>query len=421
MGCQGDRIIILAPLLSHGLPGRIPAVVSRRTLAIIVPVLTTLLFGSWSVIIGPLLPQIALTFDMKVEIAGVLLAVNYAGAVVSVFIGGILADRYGKKRVMLVALGGFALAIGLFATGQSFPVIAGACLLGGALGGSLEGLCGAVIADYDPSRSGRNMNLLQVAFSLGAVAALVTSSLLNEYGIPWRTVYIVLGAVALPVFLLACFMVVPPAPPAEPISPRIVRRVVTDPMMVLLVVAVAFYVGAEMGLAQWISRILEKAGSKESTAILAAALFWGMTGVGRLASGVLCHYHDGLRVLKWLLAGGLLSFVVLLLPYGQWPLWVGTGLAGLTFSGVWPLIISQGSDRYPAYSGTAVALLVVASTFGAMIFPALMGFPVEQLSPRWGILLTGILFALLAATIARYARARARRDTLVVEPEAVIF
>jgi fucose permease len=389
--------------------------VLRRFFAILVPVLTTLIFGSWNVIIGPLLPEIAQTFNMKVEYAGLLLAINFAGAIMSVLVGGILADRYGKKRIFLVAMGGFTVAAYLYAIGNSFAMIAAICLLGGALGGSLEGLCGAIIADADPQHSSRNMNMLQIAFSAGAVLALVLTSLLKKNGVSWRSEYLTLGCVATPIFLLSLFMSVPPAPQDAPISPRIIRRVVTDPLMVLLIVAIAFYVGAEMGLAQWISRILGKGGTGDSTAVLAPALFWGMTGVGRFASGLLCHYHPALRVLKWLLIGGLLSFVVLLLPHGQWPLWIGTGLAGLTFSGVWPLIVSQGSGRYPAYSGTTVALMVVAGNIGGMIFPPLIGFPVERLSPWWGLLFTGLLFIGLTITITLYHRALQQRSPASLE------
>lgn len=391
----------------------------RRLLTILVPVLTTLIFGSWNVIIGPLLPEVARTFNIKVEIAGILLAINFAGAILSVLVGGILADHYGKKRVFLVAMGGFTLAAFLYAAGHSFAMIAAACLLGGALGGSLEGLCGAIIADVDPEHSGRNMNMLQIAFSAGAVIALVVTSLMKEHGIPWRSVYLVLACGAAPIFLLSQFMVVPKAPSDDPISPRIIRRVVTDPLIVMLIIAIAFYVGSEMGIAQWISRILGKGGVKESTAVLAPALFWGMTGVGRFASGVLCHYHPAVRVLKWLLVGGLLSFVVLLLPHGNTPLWIGTGLAGLTFSGIWPIIVSQASKRYPAYSGTTVALMVVAGNIGGMIFPTLIGFPVERLSPWWGIFFTGLLFVGLILAVDSYSRLT-RRHSIDTETASLV-
>ncbi|MHB0935782.1 MAG: MFS transporter [Armatimonadota bacterium] len=378
------------------------------------PVLTTFLFGCWGGALGPLLPDIAGAVQMPVDVTGTLISINFAGALVSVMLGGILADRYGKKRVFLVAIGGFAAAAVLFAVGNSYAFIAGACLLGGALGGSLEGLCGAIIADYDPQSSHRNMNLLQIAFSVGAVVALVLTSRLDVEGGAWRIVYLALAITATLVLLLSLFMRVPPAPPDEQISFAVIRRVMMNPLVLLLAVAIAFYVGSEIGLAYWIRVLLEKAGSRPADALLAPGLFWGMTGVGRFISGQLCRRYHGLHVLRWLLVGGLCSYVVLLLPFGQWSLWLGTALAGLAFSGVWPLIVGQGSTHYPAYSGTTVAVLVVAGTLGGVLFPTPAGFAIERGSSWLGILFLGVLFALLTAVIALYARALHAQATATV-------
>jgi len=369
-----------------------------------VSVLTTFLFGCWGGVLGPLIPDIAKAVGMPLKITGMLISINFVGALASVMLGGILADRYGKKRVFLVAMGGFTAAAVLFAAGHSFPVFAGACLLGGALGGSLEGLCGAIIADCDPEHSHRNMSLLQIAFSAGAVTVLVTTSRLHMVDGAWQMVYVALAVATALVLLLSLLMRVPPAPPGERISMVVVRRVIMSPFILLLAVAIAFYVGSEMGLANWVRVLLEKVGSRSADALLAPGLFWGMTGVGRFISGQLCRRYAGLRVLHWLLAGGLCSFIVLLLPFGQWPLWLGTGMAGLTFSGVWPLIVGQGSTHYPAYSGTTVALLVVAGNVGGVLFPALVGFIIKP-GPSWlGILYLGALFGLLTLTIVLYSR-----------------
>jgi len=389
--------------------------VLRRRLAILVPVLTTFLFGCWGGVLGPLVPDIAKTVHLPVDVTGVLTSINFAGSLVSVVLGGILADRFGKKVVFLVAMGGFTASAVFFAAGHTFMVFAGACLLGGALGGSLEGLCGAIIADYDPQSSHRNLNLLQIAFSAGAVTALVTSSRLHLAGMAWQQIFLALAIATAAVLLLSLLMRVPPAPPGEQISLPIVRRVMMNPFILLLSVAIAFYVGSEMGLANWIRVLLEKAHSRPADALLAPGLFWGMTGVGRFISSQLCRRYSGLRVLGWLLAGGLCSFVVLLLPFGLWSLWLGVGLAGLTFSGVWPLIVGQGSTHFPAYSGTTVALMVVAGNVGGMLFLTLTGFIIERGSSQWGIIFLGALFALLTATIALYARTH-EKDAMVSTP-----
>ncbi|MHB9026441.1 MAG: MFS transporter [Armatimonadota bacterium] len=394
-----------------------------RFFAVLASVLTILVFGAAGGLLGPLLPAIGKEFNIRLEITGSLLAVTFAGSILAVTAGGYLADRYGKKPLFLIALAGLTLSYALFTVAPSFAVIIVACLLAGALGVALEGLCSAVIADVDPAHSHRNMNLLQVTFSAGAVLSIIASAWMLQHGANWRGAYTILGAAAAASWLVALFMRVPPAPHAETMNPAIAWRVISDRAIVLLALAICFYVGSEMSLAWWISPMLEAhLGYPKYLAMLGAALFWFSMGIGRVLSSILCHYFPGERVLQWHIGGGLFAYGILLLPglahlapqvavvqTGHWPFWVGTGLAGFTFSGVWPLLVSLGNTRYPAYSGTVVAILVSSGTLGGLILPFLTGFILERISLDIGVLVIAAVFALLAVVvhifISRYAPA----------------
>lgn len=381
--------------------------------SILAAFLTVLVIGAGGCILGPLLPAMASEFHQRVEVTGLLIGVTFFGSIAAVTIGGYLADRFGKKRLLLITLTGLVLAFLLFTVAPSFAVVSVACLLAGAMCGALEGLCGAVIADLDPTRVDRNMNLLQVAYSAGAVLVLLGTSWLCGAGGAWRLPYRWLAVGAGACWLLSLGMRVPPAQPAERISLPIARALIADPAILRLALGIALYVGSEMSLAQWISPMLERNFAYPSaTAVLGAALFWGVMGVARVIIGLLCQRYAGAVVLKWLLAGGLLSYVVLLLPAGHWHLWVGVALAGATFSGVWPLIVSLGSARYPQYSGTTIAVLVASGTTGGMLFPPLAGFVIVHTSPAGGLLMMAMLFALLAAVVWRNAAAFAATSPL---------
>ncbi len=384
------------------------AIVSRRLLIFIIPVIVTLVFGAWGGIIGPLLPTMAREFGGSVPVYGALILLNFGGAFLAVLLSGVLADHFGKKRVFLVALTGFGAACALIAGARSITDVAAGSLLGGAMGGALEGLCGALIADQDPDHRDRNMNLLQIGYSVGAVLGLLLTGWLPGADTAWRGIYLLFALTIGGCCVAGFFMRVRPAPPGEPISWPVIRQVAGSGPLLLLLVAIALYVGSEMSLAQWISPLLEKKlGYSFSVAVLAPALFWLATGVGRGITGLACRHLSALRLLGWLLVGGLASYVVLLLPVGPWRYWVGSGLAGLTFSGVWPLIVSLGSARHPAHSGTVVAMLVAAGSVGGLVFPWLIGLLLWLPHPyavRWALLAMLGLFAALAVAIDRYAR-----------------
>jgi len=120
----------------------------------------------------------------------------------------------------------------------------------------------------------------------------------------------------------------------------------------------------------------------------------------RAGTGILTRYVSSQTLLRWLISGGLVALVLLALPSTPpWCLWAGIALAGLSFSGVWPLLVSQGNARYPAYSGTAVTVLVASGTAGAMVVPVSLGFVFTHSSTPVAILLLTILFAMLYVTV----------------------
>lgn len=379
---------------------RIAPDVIRRFFAILASILTIIVFGAGGSILGPLLDPMAKDFHVRIAVSGLLLGITFFGSITAVTIGGFLADRFGKKLLFLIALAGLTLAYLLFSLAHSFVMAAIASLLAGAMGGALEGLCGAIIADIDPPRVDRNMNLLQVGYCAGAVLVLLFTARMFGAGSDWHTPYLWLACAAGGIWLLGLLMRVSPAPLGEPISVPIAQTLVTDRVMLRLALGIALYVGSEMSLAQWISHMLsERYHYTLSTALLGAGLFWLSMGLARVVTGLLCQRYAGATVLRWLLFGGLVSFVVLLLPLGPWHLWVGVALAGATFSGVWPLIVSLGSARYPQYSGTTIAILVASGTVGGMIFPPITGFVIGYTSVFGGLLLMATLFALLAGVV----------------------
>ncbi len=375
-------------------PVRLP-----RLLAVLAPTLALLLFGAAGCLLGPLLPAIAVEFHMPVDIAGSLLAVTYVGSILAVMLGGYLADHFGKRRVFLVAQGLYTVSLLLLALAHTFPLIAAACLLAGAFGGAVEGMCVAVVADLDPPRVDRNINLLQIAFNLGAVLGIAGTAWLRLAGGAWRPAYLIIAGLGAVAWLLAWGMHVPPAVRAEPITLPVAQRVLTDRLVVALAVAIALYVGSELSLGNWISPLLEGEHVPAARAMLGAGLFWGVMGAGRLASAAACRRFSGYTVLRVLTLAGVAAYALLLLPLGPARLWVVAVAAGLSFSGVWPLIVSLGGARHPAYSGTVTAILVAAGTVGAFLFPFLSGVVIARLAPAWGLALMATLFTALCAVV----------------------
>ena len=108
---------------------------------------------------------------------GLLVAAQYSSMIISPLLFGGLADRYGKKPVLMTgavsillgsALAARAPAAGLYALGIFFV---------GAGGMIVESVCSAAVSDLHPSESNRLITLTQFFFSSGAI--------LGPLGLQW--------------------------------------------------------------------------------------------------------------------------------------------------------------------------------------------------------------------------------------------
>lgn len=95
---------------------------------------------------------------------------------------GNLSDAYGRRPVLLIALGGLALDYLLLAVAQSLPLVFLGRVLSGLFGGSY-GPAQAAIADITPPEDrARNFGLVGAAFGLGFIMGPALGGLLAGYG-----------------------------------------------------------------------------------------------------------------------------------------------------------------------------------------------------------------------------------------------
>jgi fucose permease len=81
-------------------------------------------------------------------------------------------------------------------------------------------------------------------------------------------------------------------------------------------------------------------------------------------------------------------------------IWISIFLMGLSFSSIWPLVLSYGGEYRKSSSATLFAILVGAGGIGATVIPLLMGITADQFGPRFPmilpffcLLLVGLIFS----------------------------
>ncbi|MBK9714608.1 MAG: MFS transporter [Kouleothrix sp.] len=354
---------------------------------------------------SPLLPAISASFALSMAESGIIFTASFVGFVAFILAGGILADHWGKKRVLAVALVGFGLSLLLMPLAPSFAVACAISGLIGGFGGILESQLGALIAALNPDRPSYYLNFSQVFFGVGALVGPSAAGLLLAGGSDWRLCYAILGALALA--LAAVF--VPTRAPLLSATDRISRRslaaLLSDRRFLLICLCMLLYTGAEIGTWGWMSTFLKQrmAFSIVESGV-AVGIFWVAMTAGRFLCGLLTLRFQLRAIIIGLACASALVTALSGVVSNRLAIWIVIGALGLTYSSQWPLILAYGSERYTASSGTVFALLVGSGGLGTTVIPYLMGVIGQYAGIRAAVASPAVLLLAIAAIMARIER-----------------
>ena len=348
----------------------------RRLAAGIVGSLTLLVIGWTGLLVPSLIRSIKDAFDQNDAGIGVVYfayAVAYAAGSI---LGGQIMERVGRRTVLAGAAVLHGVGIAGLGLAPSWPLFVAAMLPAGLGAGCLDGGSNGLVLDVYREGRGRAMNLLHVSFSVGALLAPLVVGRAVEAGVTWEAIML-LSAAPLAGLAIA-FAIVPmpsgrrdPAAVASPTGLSIGGRLLSVPL-VLLGLAIASYVAAEIGVSNWVVRFLEPA--PLATATLALSLIWAGATVGRLLSSVIADRFDHLRfTIVCAVLMGLATGLAVAAP--TLPLSIALfALAGVASGPVFPMIVALGGERYPARSAAVGGTLVGFAVVGSIIYPPAIGF-----------------------------------------------
>ncbi len=394
-----------------------------RLIAGAVGFLTLLAIGWTGLLIPSLIRSIEASFDQTDAGIGVVYLAYAVAYMSGSFGGGPLTERFGRRLVMGGAVLVHAAGIAGFGLSPSWAAFVVAALVAGAGAGALDGGSNGLVLDVYREGRGRAMNLLQVSFGIGALAAPLVVGVLVEAGIPWQSIAVGTAAV---VSLLAIAYASIPMPSGRQIARAAAERVSADTgspharsllagPLLLLGVAIATYVASEVGVSSWMVRFLEPA--PLTTATLALSLFWAGLTLGRLVSSVIADHFDHL----WFTvtcALGMAALVAVAVLAPSLPVSIAAfAAAGMAAGPIFPMIVAIGGERYPERSAMVGGSLTGMAVIGAVVYPPAMGFlsvTIGLPAAMLGNVLLALACALVLVVFSRVtggARQRALRGT----------
>ena len=333
------------------------------------------LFGATVTVVGATLPIIIRTLDWTYLIAGFVIAANSFAYFVTTFFAGLMAHRIGLRRMIIIGLFLQALGIGFFGAYQSMAFNLGAFMLVGIGQGAIEIVTNYSVIQMEPAGQSRLMNLMHSAFTVGAIIAPFITGALIGMDVEWRSLFQCLGVASLMLtgIFFNRFVQFPELPSEEKTQRGEGLRLHKQPLLLLLVLIMFLYVGAEIGISSWISeRFVRVYAMTPSEGANMLSLFWLGIFLGRLLTSVV---YKGDRQEHVLLIFSVSSSVFLAAALMTNRLQLSSGLfffVGIAFSTIYPTVMAIAGHYYKSSRGAVIGVVSTGGGVGMCLFPLVM-------------------------------------------------
>lgn len=364
------------------------------------------LIGWGALLVPSLVPAIERDFAQRDAGVGALYLVSALLFVIGSLASGYLMERLGRGLVLPAAVLALAVGLGLECVAPSWALFVIGAGIGGVGSGSVEvGMNGLFLDRFHENR-GRAMNRLHLCYSLGALAAPLTVGVLVELGVAWRVPFAVTCALvaAVGLRLVTRDLGVPHVATAATFSRGHGARRLPLPL-VLLAVAIAFYVASENGVSSWLVRFLDMA--SVGVATFALSLFWAGLALGRIVASRFADRFAPIAVASACgLAAGAAIIVAVAVP--STPVSIALfAVAGLACGPIYPMIMASAGALFPTRVNAVSGILTAAAVAGSVVYPPVMGFISSGVGLGIGMAGAGMLgFACACALVAVRVLAR---------------
>jgi MFS family permease len=326
-------------------------------------------FGSWQV----LLPDLSRDVAPSPGALGAAISIGFVGSLPVMLFGGRLVDRFGTRRIGVVAGVTFGGAEAALALTGSYVALLVVLAVFYAASGAYDVAINAAAIDWEAARRRRVMTLVHAGFSGGAmVGALVTGAAL-AVGAPYRALYVAAGGVVWLVMLTWWVGAGRDAPHRQTqvaTAPSIWR----DHLLIGLGVAAALAFIIEGAMESWSAIYLRTAlGLPAVVGASGIALFHGamLTGrIGSLGTQRLLGRRGALRIGGAMAAVGMVFALLTEIPA---LVVIGFGVVGLAVSAAAPVALSLAGEARPGQSGQASSAVTVIGYSGFLVGPAIVG------------------------------------------------
>ncbi len=337
-------------------------------------------------------------FGMGVLGMGTMVSVLHITSTLMPALMGVLADRVGKKKVLVAVAVIFGMGCLLAGVAPWLWIFMGSLLIIGAGYSVCESLTSAVCVDVSREDGARYINLTQCLLSVGAILGPVVMSNLPEFSFDtWRLLYIAVGIPLVLLGLVLSRMAFPIAEKTEQTKSSVFSKaLLLSPIFLCFMAAILMYVGLENGFGYFIEPLYEIKATGTALSAYGISAYWAGMALARLVYSFV-NYPPRLTNQISFLAAGALFVALILVPSGGVCIAL-CGVVGFAYGPIWTTIVAGAAARFPDHKASATGLMSASCGLAGILYPIGMGAIVEGLDIRFGFIVltaTAILGMLL--------------------------
>jgi fucose permease len=349
-------------------------------------------------IIGPLVPDIIESFDLSLTLVAFLPFAFFIAYGVMSIPSGMLVEKIGAKRVMVLAFlvsfaGAFLFAwipsynlylVSLFMIGTGMAMLQVAInpllrVAGGESHFAFNSVLGQLFFGLASFLSPLVYSYIVLNMADGSSAENIVNSIFSgivPQDLPWISLYWVFAIVSLIMVFVIGLVKFPSVELNDDEKAGALQThvdLLKQPMVILYFLGIFCYVGTEQGVANWMSQFLQTyhGVDPQTTGASTVSLFWGLMTAGTVLGLVLLKFVDSRKVLIGFTVASVFSLLIAL--YGS----KGTALiafpmVGFFISVMWSIIVSLALNSVASHHGSFSGILVTGIAGGAVV-PLIVG------------------------------------------------
>ncbi|MGB7876130.1 MAG: MFS transporter [Anaerolineales bacterium] len=332
------------------------------------------ILGATIASLGPSLPYLADNTGAAIASLGLLFTLRSGGYLVGSLLGGRLYDSLPGHRLLGIAIFTGAFSLGIIPQISSFAIIIVLMLLIGLAEATLDVGSNTQLVWVHGARSGPYLNGM---FLFAGIGGTLSPLLLSSIGGTWG--YRILALASLPVALWAF---ITPSPPRQMHEEDREAGTLSPFLFATFCLITFIFIGGEVGFSGWIySYAYELNLGTEQTAGMLTSFYWLGITLGRVSAIFITARFKPSRIVLANLTGLVVSLgLILFNPASQTFLWIGSLGFGFFLAPVFPTTFAY-LERKTPITGTAAGVLWASGSFGAMVYPWVMGLQMADIGP----------------------------------------